>query len=181
MLEKWLQTWQSGWSSCWGTGLGLRWILLFVWEENKSVHQFLLSKREAVWPTLNLACLFKMQIPENKGADCTGHWKLGSQLWAGLLCTEPHRADSNTCSYLDTVVFPLPTFYLKRQRNKPSQVVQKPAQSLLWEYVYRKTANLMVITWSCWIHWILHKKGCFIILADNNSAVPSRLIFSVRI
>lgn len=90
MLENWLQTWQSGWSSCWGTGLGLRWILLFVWEENTSAHQFLLSKREAVWPILNLVCLLKMQIPENKGADCTGHWKLGSQLWAGLLCIQPH-------------------------------------------------------------------------------------------
>lgn len=90
MLENWLQAWQSGWSSCWDTGLGLRWILLCVWEENMSVHQLLLRKREAMRPILNLACLFKMQIPENKESDYKGHWKLGAQLWAKLLCTQPH-------------------------------------------------------------------------------------------
>lgn len=185
VLENWLQTWQSSWSSCWGTALGLRWILLFVWEENTSVHQFLLIKREAMWPILNLDCLFKMQIPENKESDCTWHWKLGAQLWARLLCTELQcsidQSRQQHFSYLGTVVVPLLTFYLKRQRKKPSGVVQKPAQSLLWIYFYRKTANLMGITWSCWTHWILHKEGCFIILADNKSAAPSRLIFSVRI
>lgn len=159
----------------------------FCFLSERKIHLCISSccKREAMWPILNLDCLFKMEIPENKGSDCTGHQKLGAQLWARLLCTQLlcsiYQSRQQCFSYLDTVVVPLPTFYLKRQRKKPSGVVQKLAQSLLWIHFYKKTANLMGITWSCWTHWILHKKGCSIILADNNSAAPSRLIFSVRI
>lgn len=148
MLENWLQAWQSGWSSCWGTGLGLRWILLCVWEENMSVHQLLLRKREAMRPILNLACLFKMQIPENKESDYKGHWKLGAQLWARLLCTQPHCSiDQSRQQHLLLFAHCCCPIYLKRQENKPSQAVQKPALSLLWIYFYRKPANLMGITW----------------------------------
>lgn len=145
----------------------------------------LLSKREAMWPILNLACLFKMQIPENKESDCTWHWKLGSQLWARLLCTQPHcsiyQSRQQHLLLFGYCCCPTPCILFEEAEEQILWSCSE-AQSLLWTYFYRKKpANLMVITWSCWTHWILHKKGCFIILADNNSAAPSRLIFSVRI
>lgn len=64
----------------------------FCFFSEKKIHLHISScwiKKEVMCPILNLACLFKMQIPENKESDCIGHWKLG-QLWARLLCSQPH-------------------------------------------------------------------------------------------
>lgn len=116
-----------------------------------SVHQLLLRKREAMRPALIWLTYLKCRFLRTKSLITKGteNWAPSSeQDFCALNHTAAStRADSNTCSCLHTVVVPLPTFYLKRQENKPSQSVQKPALSLLWIYFYRKPVNLMGITW----------------------------------
>lgn len=139
--------------------LGL--ILLCVWEENMSVHQILLSKRETMLPILNLSCLFKMQIPWNKDSDCTGCWKLGTQLWVRPLCTSTtfhHPSEGRvTLTLAEIMLFSHLLHFIRRRdrRTNQLQLFRSWPRFSSRVYLYRKTLNLRGITRSYWTHWIL--------------------------